>query len=109
VRPEGGTESAAGRTQPAGTAVYALLDVRAERLQLGGPELLATLQGPAPVTDHLADAGVAALLDLALDELLEMFPDDVAPATRKDDTPLNRKPGGLMEQSNASLQRGDQG
>jgi hypothetical protein len=32
-----------------------------------------------------------------------------APATRKDVTPLNRKPGGLMEQSNASLQRGDQG
>ena len=32
-----------------------------------------------------------------------------APAFRKDDTPLNRKPGGLMEQSNASLQRGDQG
>jgi type I restriction enzyme R subunit len=31
------------------------------------------------------------------------------PATRKDVTPLNRKPGGLMEQSNASLQRGDQG
>ena len=31
------------------------------------------------------------------------------PAFRKDDTPLNRKPGGLMEQSNASLQRGDQG
>ena len=29
------------------------------------------------------------------------------PAFRKDDTPLNRKPGGLMEQSNASLQRGD--
>jgi hypothetical protein len=32
-----------------------------------------------------------------------------SPAFRKDDTPLNRKPGGLMEQSNASLQRGDQG
>jgi hypothetical protein len=32
-----------------------------------------------------------------------------APTFRKDDTPLNRKPGGLMEQSNASLQRGDQG
>jgi hypothetical protein len=32
-----------------------------------------------------------------------------APAFRKDVTPLNRKPGGLMEQSNASLQRGDQG
>jgi hypothetical protein len=32
-----------------------------------------------------------------------------SPATRKDVTPLNRKPGGLMEQSNASLQRGDQG
>ena len=32
-----------------------------------------------------------------------------APTTRKDDTPLNRKPGGLMEQSNASLQRGDKG
>jgi hypothetical protein len=33
----------------------------------------------------------------------------VSPAFRKDDTPLNRKPGGLMEQTNASLQRGDQG
>ena len=32
-----------------------------------------------------------------------------APTTRKDVTPLNRKPGGLMEQNNASLQRGDQG
>jgi hypothetical protein len=32
-----------------------------------------------------------------------------SPTTRKDVTPLNRKPGGLMEQSNASLQRGDQG
>jgi hypothetical protein len=34
---------------------------------------------------------------------------DQPPAFRKDDTPLNRKPGGLMEQTNASLQRGDQG
>jgi hypothetical protein len=33
----------------------------------------------------------------------------IPPAFRKDDTPLNRKPGGLMEQTNASLQRGDQG
>ena len=33
----------------------------------------------------------------------------VPPTFRKDVTPLNRKPGGLMEQSNASLQRGDQG
>jgi hypothetical protein len=32
-----------------------------------------------------------------------------APTVRKDVTPLNRKPGGLMEQNNASLQRGDQG
>jgi hypothetical protein len=32
-----------------------------------------------------------------------------SPAFRKVVTPLNRKPGGLMEQSNASLQRGDQG
>jgi wobble nucleotide-excising tRNase len=37
------------------------------------------------------------------------FDDLCAPATRKDVTPLIRKPGGLMEQSNASLQRGDQG
>jgi hypothetical protein len=36
-------------------------------------------------------------------------PPSPSPAFRKDDTPLNRKPGGLMEQSNASLQRGDQG
>jgi hypothetical protein len=32
-----------------------------------------------------------------------------APAFRKDDTPLNRTPGGLMERINASLQRGGQG
>jgi hypothetical protein len=32
-----------------------------------------------------------------------------SPTTRKVVTPLNRKPGGLMEQSNASLQRGNQG
>jgi hypothetical protein len=32
-----------------------------------------------------------------------------APAFRKDVTPLNRTPGGLMEQFNASLQRGRQG
>jgi hypothetical protein len=32
-----------------------------------------------------------------------------SPTVRKDVTPLNRKPGGLMEQNNASLQRGDQG
>jgi len=31
------------------------------------------------------------------------------PATRKDVTPLNCKTGGLMEHSNASLQRGDEG
>jgi len=53
--------------RPAGTAVDALMDVRAESFQLGGPELLATLRGPEPVMDHLAGAGVAALLDLALD------------------------------------------
>jgi hypothetical protein len=40
----------------------------------------------------------------------EPCPEDGAPpAFRKDDTPLNRKPGGLMEQSNASLQRSDKG
>lgn len=78
MTPEEGTESAAGRIQPGGTAVYALLDVRAERLQLGGPELLATLQGPTPVTDDLAGAGVAALLDLALVEPLKVIPDEVA-------------------------------
>lgn len=76
--PGGGTESVAGRTQPAGTAVDDLLEARAESLQLGGPVLFAILQGPVPVTDHLAGAGVTALLDLALDELLEMFPDDIA-------------------------------
>ena len=32
-----------------------------------------------------------------------------APAFCKDDIPNNRTPGGLMEQTNASLQRGDQG
>ncbi len=32
-----------------------------------------------------------------------------APAFRKDVTPFNRTPGGLMEQINASLQRGREG
>jgi hypothetical protein len=40
--------------------------------QLCGTEHLAILQGAEPVGDHLAGAGVAALLNLALDELLEM-------------------------------------
>jgi hypothetical protein len=40
--------------------------------------LFAILQGPEPVTDHLAGAGVTALLDLALDELLGVFPEGVA-------------------------------
>ena len=93
--PEGGTESRGGCAlfgsmliasmklsrylmhRPAGTAVDALLNVRAESLQLGGPELLAILQGPEPVTDHLAGVGVTDLLDLAIDDLLEMFRDDV--------------------------------
>jgi len=78
VRAGRGTESGAGRLWLAGTAVDALLDVRAERFQLGGPELLAILQGPDSVTDHLAGAGVTALLDLALDKLLEVFPVEVA-------------------------------
>ena len=63
--------------RPAGTAVDALMDVRAESFQLGGPELLEILKGPEPVTDHLAGVGVTALLDLAIDDLLEMFRDDV--------------------------------
>ena len=64
--------------RPAGTAVDALLDIRAESFQFGGPKLLAILKGPEPVMDHLAGAGATALLELALDELLEMFADDVA-------------------------------
>ena len=94
--PEGGTESRGGCAlcglmliasmklsryflhRLAGTAVDAMLDVRAECLQLGGAVLLAILQDPEPVLDHLAGAGVTALLDMALDELLEMFPDEVA-------------------------------
>ncbi len=40
---------------------------------------------------------------------IQLFLNPDPPAFRKDDTPLNRKPGSLMEQSNASLQRGDQG
>lgn len=67
MRAEGGIESAAGRLWLAGTAVVALLDVRAESLQFGEPELLAILQGPETVMDQLAGAGVTALLDLALD------------------------------------------
>jgi hypothetical protein len=38
---------------------------------------------------------------------LQVLPEP--PTVRKDVTPLIRKPGGLMEQSNASFQRGDQG
>jgi hypothetical protein len=64
--------------RPAGTAVDALLDIRAESFQLGGPELLAILKGPEPVTDHLAGAGITALLDLAIVELLGVFTDEVA-------------------------------
>ena len=40
---------------------------------------------------------------------LPLLGNGAAPTTRKDVTPLNRKSGGLMEQNNASLQRGDQG
>ena len=64
--------------RPVGSAVDGLLDIRAESLQLGGPELLANFKGPEPVTEYLPGAGVRALLDLALDELLEMFHDEVA-------------------------------
>jgi len=41
--------------------------------------------------------------------LANLAEDAGTPAFRKDDTPLNRTPGGLMEQINASLQRGCQG
>ena len=64
--------------RPAGAAVDPLLNVGAPGLLLQGPELLALLQGPEPVADHLAGAGLSALLQLILDELLEMLPDDVA-------------------------------
>jgi hypothetical protein len=37
--------------------------------------LLTNLQGLEPVTDHFAGTGIAILLDLALDALLEVFPD----------------------------------
>ena len=60
--------------RPAGTAVDALLDIRAECLQFGRPKLLAILQGPEPVMDQLAGAGATALLDLALVELLGNVP-----------------------------------
>ncbi len=64
--------------RPAGTAVDALLDIRAESLQLGGPVLFAIFQGSELVTEYHPGAGVTALLDLALDELLEVLPDEVA-------------------------------
>ena len=51
----------------------------------------------------VASQDLASIYDESYD------PSFTAPAFRKDDTPLNRKPGGLMEQSNAPLQRGDQG
>ncbi len=53
--------------RPAGSAVDALLDIRAESLQLGGLVLFAILQGPEPFMGPLAGAGVTALLDMALD------------------------------------------
>ena len=64
--------------RPAGAAVEALLNVGAEGFQLGGAEFALILKDAEAVADHLAGAGVAALLDLALDELLEMLPDDIA-------------------------------
>jgi hypothetical protein len=68
--------------RPARTAIDALLDVSAEGLQFGGPELLAIFQGPEPVTDYLAGAGVTTLLDLVLDELSDSLAHHIHPLTR---------------------------
>ena len=75
--------------------------------------LSAADQTNGPITDYaswpsLTDRSFSARhLDPAPEAFIRQLPP--APTTRKDVTPLNRKPGGLMEQSNASLQRGDQG
>jgi hypothetical protein len=66
----------------------------------------------APVIDLTFDLLIAQLEKLLEYQQLQKISGSIhlrPPAFRKDDTPLNRKPGVLMEQSNASLQRGDQG
>jgi hypothetical protein len=55
-------------------AVHAQVNVSTECFQLEGTELLAGFENAEAVADHLAGAGVAALLDLGPDELLECSP-----------------------------------
>ncbi len=77
----------------------AQLPKRCPKARLGRPGgLFIVLLGFEPGLQLLGGGPVVPLLVTA-----------PSPTTRKDVTPLNRKPGGLMEQSNASLQRGDQG
>jgi hypothetical protein len=73
---------------PAAAGVFSWLEWRMMRT-----DVLSVVAGPPP----------------GLVKLMPSITDPRTPTTRKVVTPLNRKPGGLMEQSNASLQRGDQG
>jgi hypothetical protein len=73
---------------------------------------LLTKDEKSPIVKLISDLATTELLELAVASKLIRAQEPnllAAPTTRKDVTPLNRKPGGLMEQSNASLQRGDQG
>jgi hypothetical protein len=65
-----------------------------------------SLAREAEILRKRAEGYPSILEDLLLAFRLPVHP---SPAFRKDDTPLNRTPGGLMEQINASLQRGCQG
>ena len=83
------------------------IDLRIPKLRSGS--FLPSILEPRRRVDQalyavVMEAYVAGVSTRKVDALVS-----ASPAFRKDDTPLNRKPGGLMEQSNASLQRGDQG
>jgi len=68
---------------------------------------------PATITFAAGVSTATVTVDPTVDTTVEVDETVVlqlaAPAFRKDVTPLNRTPGGLMEQFNASLQRGRQG
>jgi len=67
------------------------------------------LEGASIVVPQSKHTQIIARLNSFTEEAGKPCSYPVPPTTRKDVTPLNRKPGGLMEQNNASLQRGDQG
>ena len=70
---------------------------------------VATKHGVDHVVRHQYNKGLAKAFMTGLDACLQYGAHVIAPGFRKDVTPLIRTPGGLMEQSNASLQRGRQG